>query len=282
MPGTLYVVATPIGNLEDVTLRALRILREVSLIAAEDTRRTARLLQHYSISTRTTSLHEHNERTKTPALIARLHAGESIALVSDAGTPVVSDPGTHLVAAAHAAGIRVEPVPGASAALAALSASGLLEREFIFAGFPPNRSSARKRWLEGLAAETRVLIFYETPHRIRITLEDMLSAFGDRVVAIGRELTKAHEELVVRPISEHLQLLSEERGEFTLIISGQRPKYKAPEEGLDPDKVTCDFVGLTTTGAKSRREALRTLAAQYDIPAREVFALLERAKKSVN
>src|SRR3954471_11106983 len=131
MPGTLYVVATPIGNLEDVTLRALRTLREVSVIAAEDTRRTARLLQHYSISTRTTSLHEHNERAKTPSLIARLLAGESIALVSDAGTPVVSDPGTQLVAAAHSAGIRVVPIPGASAALAALSSSGLAAHEFI-------------------------------------------------------------------------------------------------------------------------------------------------------
>ena len=283
MPGTLYVVATPIGNLEDVTLRALRTLREVSLIAAEDTRRTARLLQHYSISTRTTSLHEHNERSKTPALIARLQAGESIALVSDAGTPVVSDPGTHLVAAAHAAGIRVEPVPGANAALAALSASGLLlENAFVFAGFPPNRSNARRKWLAGLQAETRVLILYEAPHRIRQTLEDMLSTFGDRMVALGRELTKAHEELVVRPISEHLNLLTEERGEFTLVISGVRPKTLVADQALDPNKVTCDFLGLTADGAQSRREALRTLAAQYDIPAREVFALLERAKKSVN
>jgi 16S rRNA (cytidine1402-2'-O)-methyltransferase len=282
MPGTLYVVATPIGNLEDVTLRALRTLREVSLIAAEDTRRTSRLLQHYSISTRTTSLHEHNERSKTPALIARLQAGESIALVSDAGTPVVSDPGTHLVAAAHAAGIRVEPVPGASAALAALSASGLLEREFIFAGFPPNRSIARKRWLSGLAEETRVLILYEAPHRIRATLEDMLAAFGDRVVAIARELTKAHEELVVRPISQHLELLTEDRGEFTLIVSGKRPSTLASNAVLAPDTVAVEFGRLTTSGAKSRREALRILAVQYKIPAREVFALLETAKKSVN
>ena len=186
MPGTLYVVATPIGNLEDVTLRALRTLREVSVIAAEDTRRTARLLQHYSISTRTTSLHEHNERSKTPSLVARLQAGESIALVSDAGTPVVSDPGTHLVAAAHAAGIRVVPIPGASAALAALSSSGLAEREFLFLGFPPTRATARKKWLADVAAERRVLILYEAPHRIRATLEDMLEAFGDRTVAVGR------------------------------------------------------------------------------------------------
>src|SRR3954466_6829815 len=166
MAGILYVVATPIGNLEDVTLRALRVLREVSLIAAEDTRRTARLLQHYSISTRTTSLHEHNERSRTPALIARLEAGESVALVSDAGTPIVSDPGTHLVASAHAAGVRVEPVPGPSAVVAALSASGLGQGEFVFVGFPPSRSNARQRWFTHLAAETRVIILYEAPHRI--------------------------------------------------------------------------------------------------------------------
>src|SRR4026207_2486524 len=146
MPGTLYVVATPIGNLEDVTLRALRILREVSVIAAKDTRRTARILQHYSISTRTTSLHEHNEHARTPALVARLLAGESIALVSDAGTPVISDPGALLVAAAHAANIRVEPIPGANAAMAALSASGFPEGEFVFLGFPPARSKARQTW----------------------------------------------------------------------------------------------------------------------------------------
>src|SRR6186713_2998581 len=144
MPGTLYVVATPIGNLEDVTLRALRILREVALIAAEDTRRTARLLQHYSISTPTTSLHEHNERTRTPELIARLRQGESVAVVSDAGTPLISDPGGMLVAAAHDAGIRVEPVPGASAAMAAVSASGLPADQILFVGFPPPRANDRR------------------------------------------------------------------------------------------------------------------------------------------
>src|SRR3954470_18842514 len=145
MPGILYVVATPIGNLEDITLRAIRVLREVAVIAAEDTRRTARLLQHYSISTPTTSLHEHNEHARTPSLIRRLESGESVALVSDAGTPVVSDPGGLVIAAAHAAGIRVEPIPGASAAMAVLSASGLQGDQVLFVGFPPSRSSARTR-----------------------------------------------------------------------------------------------------------------------------------------
>ena len=223
MPGTLYVVATPIGNLEDVTLRALRILREVSLIAAEDTRRTARLLQHYSISTRTTSLHEHNERSRTPALIARLEAGESVALVSDAGTPIVSDPGTHLVASAHAAGIRVEPVPGPSAVIAALSASGLAEGEFVFVGFPPSRANARKAWFSQLAAETRVIVLYEAPHRILATLNVMLETLGDRLIAVAREITKAHENISIGQLANFVASPPPARGEFTLIVSGNRP-----------------------------------------------------------
>jgi 16S rRNA (cytidine1402-2'-O)-methyltransferase len=280
MPGTLYVVATPIGNLEDVTLRALRILREVSLIAAEDTRRTARLLQHYSISTRTTSLHEHNERTKTPALIARLAAGESVALVSDAGTPIISDPGTLLVAAAHAAGIRVEPIPGASAVVAALSASGLMEREFVFVGFPPNRSKARRDWFIRLAAEPRVIILYEAPHRIRATLGVMREILGNRVIAVGRELTKAHEELVVRPIGDVLAGNFEERGEFTVVISGIRPITAECEPPLPAD-VAHEFGLLTNDGTLTRREALKQLSSRYNIPARAVFDLLEQAKQSV-
>src|SRR6478672_11644964 len=206
MAGILYVVATPIGNLEDVTLRALRILRDVSLIAAEDTRRTARLLQHYSISTRTTSLHEHNEREKTPRLIERLQAGEAIALVSDAGTPLISDPGQTLVAAARASGIRVESIPGPSAVMAALSTSGLEAAEFVFLGFPPVRSKDRKVWFAALAGQSRLAVFFEAPHRIRRTLADLATCLGDdRTVAIGRELTKAYEELVVQPISQHIQ-----------------------------------------------------------------------------
>ena len=163
MPGTFYVVATPIGNLEDVTLRALRILREVSVIAAEDTRRTARLLQQYSISTPTTSLHQHNEGLRTEGLLTRLAAGESVALVSDAGTPVVSDPGSSLVAAAHAAGIKVEPVPGPSATLAALSASGIPAEPFCYLGFPPAKGNARKVWFQDLTQLPATLILLKPP-----------------------------------------------------------------------------------------------------------------------
>jgi 16S rRNA (cytidine1402-2'-O)-methyltransferase len=280
MPGTLYVVATPIGNLEDVTLRALRVLREVSVVAAEDTRRTARLLQHYSISTRTTSLHEHNERTKTPVLLARLRAGESIALVSDAGTPVVSDPGSHLVASAHAEGIRVEPVPGPNAAMAVLSASGFCGSAFSFVGFPPNRSNARIKWFMSLVSISNALIFYEAPHRIRATLQDMLTVFGDRPLAMGREITKAHEQLVVRPISGHLQALTEERGEFTLVLAGRGDEDAAEVETPSADDMLLLFGELTNNMGLSRREAIRELAKRYRTSSRRIFCLLEEAKHS--
>jgi 16S rRNA (cytidine1402-2'-O)-methyltransferase len=275
MPGTLYVVATPIGNLEDVTFRALRILREVSVIAAEDTRRTSRLLQHYSISTPTTSLHQHNEGQRGPALLARLQAGESVALVSDAGTPVVSDPGGALVASAHAAGIRVEPIPGASAAVAALSASGLPAEQFTFLGFPPVRGKARKNWFETLSKEGRTAIVYEAPHRIRQTLTDLLSALGNRRVAIGRELTKTHEELVVRPISDHLESLGEPRGEFTLIVSAEP---QPPEIGPKPyseERLRAEFDELTAEGS-SPRAAVRALAQKYALGSRNVYAVVHQ------
>lgn len=279
MPGILYVVATPIGNLEDLTFRALRVLRDVALIAAEDTRRTARLLQHYSISTRTTSLHEHNERAKVPGLIARLEAGESVALVSDAGTPLISDPGVLLVSAAHAAGIRVEPVPGASAALAAVSASGLAADEILFVGFPPSRSNARKKWFERLASEKRLVVFFEAPHRIRAALEDARDIFGERTIALGRELTKAHEELVVRPISVQIESLGEPRGEFTVVVS------PAPETAIEQRLVphasalADEFGRLTETGQGSRRELVRQLAARYQVAPKAMYRLLEKARK---
>ena len=279
MSGTLYVVATPIGNLEDVTFRAIRVLREVAVIAAEDTRRTARLLQHYSISTPTTSLHAHNERARTPSLISRLASGESVALVSDAGTPVVSDPGTLLVAAAHAASIRVEPVPGPSAALAAVSASGLQAEQVLFVGFPPSRVIARKRWLEKLRDEPRVIVFFEAPHRIRDTLADLLAIFGDRVVAVGRELTKVHEELVVNPISLHLQRLTEPRGEFTLVISGPDRTSEAPAELPALDTLAEEFGELTKHSQGSRREIVKVLAERYGVSARDMYRLLESGKQ---
>jgi 16S rRNA (cytidine1402-2'-O)-methyltransferase len=274
MPGILYVVATPIGNLEDVTLRALRVLREVAVIAAEDTRRTARLLQHYSISTRTTSLHEHNERARTPALVARLQAGESVALVSDAGTPLVSDPGRHLVGAAHAAGIRVEPVPGPTAAMAALSASGLPANEVLFVGFPPSRAKAREKWLERLAVEPRTIVLYEAPHRIRSTLADVSRLFGERPICVAREITKAHEELAVRPISAFVTDSVPEIGEFTVVIA-------PPEEGggeVADDAVALlarpIFDELTKKVGLNRRAAVREVAKRLGLPPNRIYDLL--------
>jgi 16S rRNA (cytidine1402-2'-O)-methyltransferase len=274
MPGTLYVVATPIGNLEDITLRALRVLREVAVIAAEDTRRTARLLQHYSISTPTTSVHEHNERARVPALLERLAGGESVALVSDAGTPVLSDPGTLLVAAAHAAGIRVEPVPGPSAALAAVSASGLPAGEVLFLGFPPPRAGARRRWLEALAAERRLLVLYEAPHRVRETLQDLLAVWGDRPMAVARELTKMHENLVVGPISGQIDRLGDPRGEYTLVVAGARDDGAG--EPLPPaEALAAEFGQMTDNGEQGRREIIRVLARKYHLSTREMYRLLQ-------
>jgi 16S rRNA (cytidine1402-2'-O)-methyltransferase len=278
MPGILYVVATPIGNLEDITLRALRVLREVAVIAAEDTRRTARLLQHYSISTPTTSLHEHNERARIPSIIGRLQADESVAIVSDAGTPLISDPGSLLVAAAHTAGIRVEPVPGPSAAMAAVSAAGMPAAQILFLGFPPSRSNARKKWLSALVHEDRLLVFYEAPHRIGVTLTDLKDILGDRQVALGRELTKLHEQLVVRPISEHIATLVTPRGEYTVVVA---PDGAAPAAVQLPGQtsLTEEFGRLTSSGGGSRRDAVRTLAEKYRVTPREMYRLLEEARR---
>jgi 16S rRNA (cytidine1402-2'-O)-methyltransferase len=273
MPGILYVVATPIGNLEDVTLRALRILREVSLIAAEDTRRTSKLLQHYSISTPATSLHEHNEHAKTPRLIGRLQAGESVAQVSDAGTPAISDPGARLVTAAHEAGITVQPVPGASAVTAIVSAVGL-EDGFTFVGFPPNRSNPRKRWLAEFAGHQRPLVIYESPHRISQTLGDIRSELGDRTVAIGRELTKAHEFLAIRPIAQWVDDPPPALGEFVLVIfpeSVERAKAAAPP---DDTTLAAAFWRLAKNNA-SRRAALKQVAEAYGVRVRDVFDAVE-------
>jgi 16S rRNA (cytidine1402-2'-O)-methyltransferase len=279
MPGILYVVATPIGNLEDVTLRALRVLREVSVIAAEDTRRTARLLQHYSIHTPTTSLHEHNERTRTPALLDRLRKGESIALVSDAGTPVLSDPGALLVRTAHQQGIKVEPVPGPSAVAAIVSGAGAGADGFVFVGFPPSRSKARKNWLLTVATEPRPIVLFEAPHRIRELLVDMKEILGDRLVVMGRELTKAHEELVVRPISGHLNALTRPRGEFTLLVHPSDPR--SDSEALLPSgpELLSEFGELTDLQGLGRRAALQSLAVRHKLPSRQVYAMIENAKK---
>jgi 16S rRNA (cytidine1402-2'-O)-methyltransferase len=276
MAGTLYVVATPIGNLEDVTLRALRILREVSLVAAEDTRRTAKLLQHYSISTRTTSLHEHNEHEKTPGLVERLRAGESIAIVSDAGTPVISDPGQGLVAAARSAGIRVESIPGPSAVMGAIAASGLAASEFVFLGFPPTRSKDRNSWLRAVSDEARLVVFFEAPHRIIRTLSDLANITGgDRVVAVARELTKKHEELVVQPIKDWLARSVEPRGEFTVLVQPATAAKNTEHGGPDISEIQAELCQMTYNSSVSRRDALKELSARHGIPVNELYRRLK-------
>jgi 16S rRNA (cytidine1402-2'-O)-methyltransferase len=280
MPGTLYVVATPIGNLEDVTLRALRILKEVSLIAAEDTRRTAKLLQHYSISTPTTSLHEHNEHRRAPELVRRLAAGESIAVVSDAGTPGISDPGARLVAAAHAANIPVHPVPGPSAIAAVVSAAGLKEEGFTFVGFPPNRANNRKSWLRELAASPRPVVLYEAPHRILAILSDIHSEMGERQVAIGRELTKVHEQLAIRPISGWIADPPREQGEFVLVISPEERPRRSESGPVDTASLVREFYQTTEKNNVDRREAMRLVARRHGLRVKDIFNAVEAHKIS--
>ena len=227
--GILFIVATPIGNLEDLSSRALRVLSEVDLILAEDTRHSGRLLQNFGISTPTRALHEHNERERAEGLVQRLQAGESLALISDAGTPLVSDPGFPLVQACQQAGIPVSPVPGPCAAVAALSCSGLPSDRFLFLGFPPSRSSARQKWLQSCSAESATLILYESPHRIVECLADIVSVFGpDREAVLARELTKLHETIRRGPLAELAAWVAgdpnQRKGEIVVLLSGAEPR----------------------------------------------------------
>jgi 16S rRNA (cytidine1402-2'-O)-methyltransferase len=280
MPGTLFVVATPIGNLEDITSRALRILREVSIVAAEDTRRTAQLFARYAITTPTTSLHEHNEDRKAPGLIARLMSGQDVAVVSDAGTPTISDPGARLVKAAIEAGLRVEPIPGPSAIIAALTVAGLPASPFAFLGFPPVRAKDRKSWLNRFRNSDSTVVFFEAPHRIRQTLESIRESVGDCEVAVCRELTKIHEEVLRGRISVVKDLIDRPRGEYTVVANiGHVTEYCPPacpaEEGI-----LAEFGELTKNGALTRRAAVATLARRYQLRPNEVYRLIESAKKS--
>jgi 16S rRNA (cytidine1402-2'-O)-methyltransferase len=282
MPGTLYVVATPIGNLEDVTLRALRVLREVALIAAEDTRRTAKLLSHYSISTPTTSVREHNERRRTPAILERLAAGQSVALVSDAGTPGVSDPGKHLVRSALEAGHRVVAVPGASAVMAALASSPFDADEFVFAGFAPRKAHARTDWLKRLAQESRTVVFFEAPHRIRVTLESLGEILGNRPIMVARELTKFHEQLVITPSNRALVAVGSELGEYAVVIGPSKKTSSRAEHPPTDAELALEFGRLTSTGAGSRRDAISELARRHGLSQRDIYAAIERGRKSVS
>jgi 16S rRNA (cytidine1402-2'-O)-methyltransferase len=278
-PGTLFLVATPIGNLEDITLRALRVLRDVDLIAAEDTRHTAKLLVHFGIQTPTTSVHEHNEVARSESLVARLSGGARIALVSDAGTPAVSDPGFRLVRAAIAAGVRVEALPGPSAVLAALTCSGLPTDAFVFVGFPPSRARARDTWFEQLRAESRTIIFFEAPHRVRDSLAAAQRILGDRDVAVARELTKLHEEFLRGPVSAVLERLAEPRGEFTIVLAGAPTGSAAGESPEATDLELLAGFNHEVAGGAGRREAVVAVARKHGLHARAVYGAIERARK---
>lgn len=275
MAGTLYVVATPIGNLEDITFRALRVLREVAVVAAEDTRRSGQLLRHFGIATRLVSLHSHNEGLKAEGLVDRLRRGESVALVSDAGTPAVSDPGAELVRAAVAAGIRVEPVPGPSAVMAALSAAGLPDVGFTFLGFPPIRGKDRDQWFStlGRAVLDAPVVFFEAPHRVKSTLEHLINLSYDQIV-VFRETTKLHESVYRGTVADVLAQLTVIAGEFTVVLPRKTPDQHPAER--PSDEAVLEMFGRITD--KKGRDAARQVAADTGLSANEVYEIVRKAK----
>lgn len=285
-PG-LYIVATPIGNLNDITLRALDVLKRVDRIACEDTRQTQKLLNHFDIATPTISCHEHNERERAAELIGALRDGGRIALVSDAGTPAVSDPGHWLVAQAIAADVPVIPIPGANAAICALVASGLPSAEFQFVGFLPEKAGARRTRIENLLAETeaaetqRTLVFYEAPHRILLTLADLESVWGgERRIVLARELTKIHEEFVRGTVAEVRHVLvgrGQIRGEITLLIEAlPRPESSAIDES--PESVSAAVARIQAEAGIDEKEALKRLARERGQSKSELYRELQRQR----
>jgi 16S rRNA (cytidine1402-2'-O)-methyltransferase len=273
--GRLYLVGTPIGNLEDITLRALRILKEVDQIACEDTRHTQKLLSHYHIHKSLISYHEHNEITRAPELVLAMEQGAKIALVSDAGTPLVSDPGYRLVTLCVRHRIPVIPVPGPSALLAALSASGLPNEEFLFIGFLPNRSGERRRALEHLRIEDRTIILYEAPHRIAETVADAREILGDRNACLAREVTKLHEEFRRGKLSDLAESLAERpaRGEITLIIAPEERAAAGSQAGTS-QSIAARVEELMHQAKLDRKEALKVAARERGITRRAAYSQL--------
>ena len=277
--GVLYVVATPIGNLEDMTLRAIKILKLVQLVAAEDTRRTGILLRHFDITTPVLSVHEHNERARVERIVGRLAKGESVALVTDAGTPAISDPGAALVAAIRAAGFTVEPIPGANAVAAAISASGITSHGFTFLGFPPLRGKDRKNWFADAAdnSKKRLVVFFEAPHKLAKTLEE-LATYVKRPIIVARELTKIHEEFATGTPDELMKRFESPHGEFTLMIPPEGPGDRTLEPVLDQDVVDL-FGQITEFGAfNSKREVAREVGERLGLTAKQVYEIVERNK----
>ena len=277
-PGKLYIVATPIGNLEDITVRAMRVLGEVSLIAAEDTRRTRILLNHYDIQTPLTSLYEQNESIKTPSLINKIKDGQHIAYVTDAGTPAISDPGYLLVHHAIEAGIEVVPIPGASALITALSVSGFPMDHFVFQGFLPEKKGKKKAALLSIKDDARTQIFYESPNRLLATLKDIMDLLGNRFVVVARELTKVYEEVVRGNVAEVMHAFEGRtiKGEITLVLAGK--KEEAVE--LDPEaSIKERFDLLSAQGNVTRRDLVESIAADLALPRKLVYDTVHRLCK---
>ena len=276
MPGTIYLVGTPIGNLEDITLRALRVLREADLIACEDTRRSRKLLDHFEIRKPLLSYHEHNEEASAKGLAARAQTGDNIAVITDAGMPGISDPGFRLVQEAIHAGITIVPIPGPVALETALVASGLPTDSFRFGGFLPARKSQREKALAEFAAETATLVFYEAPHRIEATLADIARILGDRPVVVAREMTKLHEEFLRGTASDvlaELQARNRARGEITLLIGRA--------EAVQPaDKPIHERVAELLEQGAGRMEAIKQAAKEYAISKSEAYRLVEKERSS--
>jgi 16S rRNA (cytidine1402-2'-O)-methyltransferase len=282
MSGTLFVVATPVGNMEDVTLRALRVLREVDVIAAEDTRRTARLLSHYAIATPSISFHQHNVRTRVPQLLARLRSGDNVALVTDAGTPGVSDPGVELVDACVQANVSVDPLPGASAPLTAAVVSGFPLIPLTIFGFPPRRSKDRSAWFKAVSSVRHTFTFFESPHRVVATLSEAAKIFGTRPIMTARELTKKHQELIRGSAQGVSELLRQAKGELTLVVGPDNTVNMANDQSQGSDK-TAEAVamfGHLAESGRGRRAAMTAAARAFGLPVNTVYAAVEAAKKS--
>jgi 16S rRNA (cytidine1402-2'-O)-methyltransferase len=281
MAATLYIVSTPIGNLEDLTQRALRILREVDVIACEDTRHTRKLQNHFGIDTKTISYHEHNEAARARELCELLQAGSDVALVSDAGTPLINDPGFRLVNAAIELGIQVVPIPGVTAFVAALSVSGLPSDQFLFAGFLPVRATARRAKLEELAAFQFTLIFYEAPHRIAATLKDAQAILGNRRAVVARELTKLHEEFVRGTLDELAQAFAESnkaRGEIVLMIASASPDEVARESQRSPLATFAERMAELQRDGLEEKQALKKVARELGLKRDEAYRMLVAQK----
>ncbi len=281
-PGSLTLVATPIGNLEDITLRALRLLREADLIAAEDTRQTLRLLNHFDIKKPMISCHDLNERDKSAYLVEKMTSGTHLVLVSDAGTPGISDPGAFLIGASIAAGIPVTMAPGPAAAIMGLVLSGMATKRFCFEGFLPSTRKDRRRLLETLKNETRTLVFYEAPHRLRAALEDMREVLGNRKCALARELTKMHEEVLRDTLDGLVHLHGERapRGEYVVVLEGADEKVQLEEAQQMWQTLSIpEHVQLHLHAGLPRMEAMKRAAKERGITKREVYASLQEEDK---